>query len=253
MSDWRACIIIPIYNHDLTIAAVVDALRQYQLPIIIVDDGSDQATKAALAALAPTASEALEVLLHEHNQGKGGAVMTGLQRAEARGFTHALQVDADGQHCLSDIPAFIERSQQQPQALVSGWPQYDESLPKSRRIGRNITHFWVAVETWSTQVKDTMCGFRVYPLARTNRLLKQQRLGKRMDFDIEVMIKLYWQGTPMQFIPTAVTYPADGRSHFHVVRDNIKITWMHTGLVVGMLLRSPYWLLRLLLRKRVPA
>lgn len=233
------CFLIPIYNHDKTITATVERLLPYELPIIIVDDGSNIHTKEVLAVLAEEHKSL--VLLHTlaENSGKGGAVMAGFRVAAEQGFTHALQIDADGQHDSQDIPKFLTLSEKNPGALISGQPQYDESMPRSRRIGRKITHFWVHIETLSTQIKDTMCGFRVYPLYQTVGLIKNRAIGTRMDFDIEIMVRLYWAGTPVLFIPTNVIYPQGGQSHFRALHDNVKISWLHTRLFFGMLPRIP--------------
>ncbi|NQZ08546.1 MAG: glycosyltransferase family 2 protein, partial [Algicola sp.] len=106
------------------------------------------------------------------------------------------------------------------------------------------THFWVWVETLSFTIKDTMCGFRVYPLKPCIELIQAKTLGTRMDFDIEIMVRLYWRGVATLFLPTKVIYPEDGISHFQPVADNVRITWMHTRLFFGMLLRSPVLLWR---------
>ncbi|GAB59865.1 glycosyltransferase family 2 protein [Rheinheimera nanhaiensis] len=239
----RNCFVIPIYNHHETIAATVAALLPYQLPLIIVDDGSDMATKQVLAQLAQQHS-LIQLLTLAENGGKGAAVSAGLRHALAAGLSHALQIDADGQHDIQDIPAFWQLSAQQPLALISGAPLYDDSMPRSRRIGRHITHFWVHIETLSRDIKDSMLGLRVYPLATTVALLDRVKLGQRMDFDIEIMVRLYWQGVPVQFIPTKVVYPQGGRSHFNLLRDNWLISKMHTRLFFGMLWRAPVLLWR---------
>lgn len=239
----KRCFVIPVYNHPDTIAATVRSLLQFELPIIVVDDGSDSSTKTELAALAAQIP-AMELLTLPDNLGKGGAVMAGLSRAFERGFSHALQVDADGQHNLADIPLLWQSSAAQPLALVSGAPVYDDSIPTGRKIGRYITHFWVWVETLSFSVKDTMCGFRVYPLASCMQLFASKKPGLRMDFDIEVMVRLYWQQVPIKFVPTKVIYPEGGRSHFMVLRDNWLISKMHSRLFFGMLKRLPLLLWR---------
>lgn len=237
------CFVIPIYNHHETIAATVAALAVYQLAIIIVDDGSDQPTRDVLAELAQQ-NPLVEVITLAQNGGKGSAVTAGLRRALVRGFSHALQIDADGQHDTGDIPAFWQLSAQYPAALISGQPLYDDSMPRSRRIGRKITHFWVHIETLSLDIKDSMLGLRVYPLAATVALLDSVRLGQRMDFDIEIMVRLYWRAVPVLFIPSRVIYPQGGRSHFNLLHDNWLISKMHTRLFFGMLWRSPLLLWR---------
>ncbi|MBQ4674426.1 glycosyltransferase family 2 protein [Aeromonas dhakensis] len=242
------CLLIPCYNHAGPLAAVLARLAEFELPCLLVDDGSEPVAAAALDALAARYPW-VSLLRHSHNQGKGGAVMTGLRRAHALGFSHALQVDADGQHDLTDLPALLAEARQHPAALVSGRPLYDDSVPKGRLYGRYITHVWVWIETLSFAIKDSMCGFRVYPLAPTCALLERVALGRRMDFDTEVMVRLHWAGVPMRFVPTRVIYPVDGRSHFRLFRDNLDISWMHTRLVCrllwDLLLRLCRWPARL--------
>ncbi|TNI59861.1 glycosyltransferase family 2 protein [Aeromonas dhakensis] len=242
------CLLIPCYNHAGPLAAVLARLAEFKLPCLLVDDGSEPVAAAALDALAAQ-HPWVSLLRHPHNQGKGGAVMTGLRRAHELGFSHALQVDADGQHDLADLPALLAEARQHPAALVSGRPLYDDSVPKGRLYGRYITHVWVWIETLSFAIKDSMCGFRVYPLASTCALLERVALGRRMDFDTEVMVRLHWAGVPMRFVPTRVIYPVDGRSHFRLFRDNLDISWMHTRLVCrllwDLLLRLCRWPARL--------
>lgn len=242
------CLLIPCYNHAGPLAAVLARLVEFKLPCLLVDDGSEPVAAAALDALAAQ-HPWVSLLRHPHNQGKGGAVMTGLRRAHELGFSHALQVDADGQHDLTDLPALLAEARQHPAALVSGRPLYDDSVPKGRLYGRYITHVWVWIETLSFAIKDSMCGFRVYPLASTCALLERVALGRRMDFDTEVMVRLHWAGVPMRFVPTRVIYPVDGRSHFRLFRDNLDISWMHTRLVCrllwDLLLRLCRWPARL--------
>lgn len=209
----------------------------------MVNDGSDEKSKTLFSNLSDNI-ELLTVINHEMNQGKGAAVQTGLKSAFSQGFTHALQIDADGQHDLADVEKLLKKSYENPLALISGQPVYDESIPKHRYYARNITHFWVWIETLSFQIKDTMCGYRVYPLASSVELISQKSLGKRMDFDIEIMVKLFWKKVSIIFIPTAVEYPEHGISHFRALEDNVLISWMHTRLFFGMLLRSPILIYR---------
>lgn len=229
------CLIIPCYNHSAPLAGVLAGLKSLGLPCLLVDDGSEPAAAAALDALAATHGDWVSLLRHDRNQGKGVAVTTGLMAARARGFSHGVQIDADGQHDLSDVPRLLAEAARQPDALVSGRPIYDDSVPKGRLYGRYITHVWVWIETLSFTIADSMCGFRVYPLAASCALLDEVRLGRRMDFDTEVMVRLYWRGVPMRFVPTRVIYPADGSSHFRLWRDNLDISWMHTRLVCRLL------------------
>lgn len=236
--------IIPNYNHDLVIESTISALQRFNLPIILVDDGSNSATEQVLADV-DAKFENVTLIRRKENGGKGAAVQTGLAQALEQGWSHALQVDADGQHDLNDVERLLEQSKKQPLALVSGQPIYDESISKGRYYGRFITHFWVYIETLSTEIKDSMCGFRVYPLRAYQKLIQTNvSLGNKMDFDIEIMVKMHWQNVPIIFVPTKVHYPENGVSHFHVLDDNVLISLMHTRLFFGMLWRLPQLLTR---------
>ena len=237
------CVLIPCYNHGAMMASVLARLQPFGLPCIVVDDGSNADTQQTLARLAAETANLTLIRLPE-NAGKGAAVLRGLQAAAEAGFSHAVQVDADGQHAIEDIPKLLEQAKQHPTALISGQPIYDDSIPRSRLYGRWVTHVWVWIETLSLTLKDSMCGFRVYPVAPTLTLAEQVTLGKRMDFDTEVMVRLYWQGNTSYFVPTRVTYPPDGLSHFDALKDNLRISWMHTRLFLGMLPRMPKLLCR---------
>lgn len=240
---FNPCVVIPCYNHGATMASVLARLQPFHLPCIVVDDGSNETTQQALKTLADSHDDLLLVRL-EQNSGKGAAVIRGLEEAGNAGFTHAVQIDADGQHAIEDLPKLIELAKQHPDALISGQPIYDDSIPRSRLYGRWITHFWVWIETLSLQLKDSMCGFRVYPVEPTLKLARSVELGQRMDFDTEVMVRLYWQGNTSYFLPTHVTYPHDGLSHFDALKDNVSISLMHTRLFFGMLPRIPSLLRR---------
>ncbi|MEZ8126704.1 glycosyltransferase [Vibrio splendidus] len=236
-SSYNACFLIPCFNHGATMPAVVSSLLNFELPIIIVDDGSELETKQFLTPLADSPSVTLVTL--EQNQGKGGAVKAGIKRAQELGFSHAIQIDADGQHDLDALPALIQASQTKPQHLISGQPVYDESVPKARLYGRYATHIWVWIETLSLSIKDSMCGFRAYPIDKTQTVLNKYDVGSRMDFDIEILVRLYWEGCDIDFVETRVIYPENGISHFDALWDNVKISWMHTRLFFGMLPRAP--------------
>ena len=233
----KFCVVIPVYNHGESLAGTIDRLSVYDLPIILVDDGSDAASKAFIAEL--TARNDVDLITHAENQGKGAALMAGLRAAWEHGYTHVLQIDADGQHDLNDVGRFLDEARGHPDALVSGVPQFDDSIPRSRFYGRYITRFWVAVETLSLKIPDTMCGFRVYPLKASMRLIDERKLGSRMEFDIEIAVRLYWRGVDFVPVPTRVIYPESGVSHFRLGRDNWLISKTHAKLFFGMLLRLP--------------
>lgn len=241
--DVTPCVLIPCYNHGAMMSRVLARLQPFGLPCIVVDDGSDTDTQQELERLAVETANLTLIRLAE-NSGKGAATIRGLQAAAEAGFSHAVQVDADGQHAIEDIPKLLALAEEHPTALISGLPIYDDSIPRSRLYGRWVTHIWVWIETLSLQLKDSMCGFRVYPVAPTLQLAQRSALGKRMDFDTEVMVRLYWQGNTSYFIPTHVTYPPDGLSHFGALKDNLRISRMHTRLFFGMLPRIPSLLFR---------
>ncbi len=233
---FRVCIVVPVFNHGSGAAALAEKLANTALPTIMVDDGSDDTCRAVLQALS-VRHDWLKLLEHTENRGKGAAVLTGLRAAHAQGFSHAVQIDADGQHDPGDIPRFLACAEANPDAVIAGCPMFDKSVPRGRLVARYLTHVWVWIETLSLTIRDSMCGFRVYPLAQVVRLADRVRLGRRMDFDPEILVRLHWEGVSILAFPTKVTYPADGSSHFKLWRDNCLISWMHTRLFFGMLWR----------------
>ncbi|AJK45812.1 glycosyltransferase family 2 protein [Burkholderia plantarii] len=242
------CIVIPIYNHGEAIGGTLARLMVHGLPVIVVDDGSDAATQGTLAALAERYAGRLTLLRLPQNGGKGAAVMEGLRAARAAGYTHAIQIDADGQHDAVDVPAFVAAARAEPDAVVLGRPRFDASVPKARLYGRYLTHVWVWIETLSFDIADSMCGFRLYPIDAVCRLIDEVRLPTRMCFDSEVLVRLHWRGLPFRAIATRVVYPEDGVSHFDVLWDNVRISASHTRLVFGMLARAPWLLARRFIR-----
>lgn len=235
---FRPCAVIPVYDHEHAIGRVVESVAAVGLPCILVDDGSGPACRRELARIASGVAQ-VNLLRLDANSGKGAAVLAGLRAAHAARFTHALQIDADGQHTLTDIPRFLEAARRSPDTLICGQPVFDESIPKSRLYGRYLTHALVWINTLSFDVPDAMCGFRIYPLSPVIDLIDHERIGSRMDFDIDILVRLHWRGVPMQWLETRVSYPEDGVSHFRMWRDNLLISWLHVRLFLHMLLRLP--------------
>ncbi|MBE1159930.1 glycosyltransferase family 2 protein [Dyella acidiphila] len=242
-ASFRPCALIPIYNHKDTIVETVRAMQAHQLPVVIVDDGSNVATREVLDALAARENGVLLIRL-PRNAGKGRALTTGMIAARDAGYTHALQIDADGQHNAGDAPRFLAAGRSAPRALICGQPIYDESVPRARLYGRYVTHVCVWLETLSFTLRDSMCGYRLYPLDATCAEIDRAPLPARMDFDTEVAVRLIWRGVPVRNLPTRVTYPDNGLSHFHMLHDNLRISAMHTRLLLGMLPRAPMLLWR---------
>jgi glycosyltransferase involved in cell wall biosynthesis len=238
----RILALVPVYNHPEHLPRVVNGLRQHELPVLLVDDGSEPVCARLIAELG--ALPEIAVLRHPRNRGKGAAIVTGLEWARAQGYSHVLQIDADGQHELGDVPALIAAARRRPEALVSGLPVFAADVPKVRLYSRYLTHAWVWINTWSLDIRDSMCGFRVYPVATCCQLLQGQRPGRRMSFDPEILVRFHWQGGSVVFVPTPVRYPPGGRSHFRLLDDNLRLAYMHTRLFFGMLRRAPRLLAR---------
>lgn len=227
--------VIPHYNHSNTVGNVADQLCHLGLPVLIIDDGSSVEHKERLQKLINHS----DIQLHfcSHNGGKGAAMKVGFRLAFEQGFHYVIQVDADGQHQLSDVATFLQKSAENPTALICGRPIYGDDAPKSRLYGRKITDFWNAIHTHSRDILDGMCGFRLYPLKQTLDLLEQESIGDRMDFDIEIIVKAHWYQIPMIWVDTPVRYELNGVSHFRAFADNWKITKMHTKLFWKMVWR----------------
>ena len=122
----------------------------------------------------------------------------------------------------------------------------DARVPKSRLYGRQISRALVWLFTLSFDVRDPLCGFRGIPLAPALRLFDRERLGERMEFDPEFIVRLYWEGAEIVSLPTAVRYPEGGLSHFDIVWDDLRLAWLYVRLAGGTALRAP----RLLRRSR---
>lgn len=234
---FHPCVLVPVYNHEGAVAATCRALERLALPILLIDDGSDAECAGVLRTLAERPG--VQLLALETNGGKGRAVREGLFHAHALGFSHALQVDADGQHDVQSLPPFIEAARRDPAALIVGYPQFDHSVPKLRFCARYITHLWVWLNTLSLELRDTMCGVRLYPLARLTPMLARRGCGDRMEFDTEVLVRWHWRYRRVANLPVRVHYPQDGVSHFRLWRDNLLMARMHLRLTGGMLRRLP--------------
>ncbi|MFA6164057.1 MAG: glycosyltransferase family 2 protein [Methylobacter sp.] len=240
----KTCIIIPVYNHEHAIPQVISRLKKYSISCLLVNDGSSAACSKVLEDLARQEPGWLTLLNRAENGGKGAAVIDGFNTAIQLGYTHAIQIDADGQHNIDDIPRFLEAGRLNPDVMILGKPVFDESVPKIRLYGRYLTTLCIVINTLSLAIADGMCGFRLYPLAAVDKLISTTPIGQRMNYDIDIVVRLYWQGVEAINIPTAVHYPYDGVSHFRLWRDNVMISKTHVRLFFGMLIRIPQLLLR---------
>ena len=244
---FRPCIVIPTYDNPRTVETVVRQARSYLLDIIVVDDGSDAAGRAACEAIA---DQRLAHVVHRNvNGGKGAAVKTGLAVARDLGFTHAAQVDADGQHDLTQLPRLLDAGRADPDALILGYPEYDDSANRVRLVARRFTQFWIDLEVGRGVIRDAMVGFRLYPIPST---LAAKAAGDRMDFDVEIPVRMSWAGVPIINLPVPVRYltkAEGGVSHFQPLRDNLRFSWLHTRLCTKVFFR---WLGRRIWPPKAP-
>ena len=203
--------------------------------------------RSVSVALLSASDPGVRVLVLPENQGKGAAVLQGLEAAAAQGYTHALTLDSDGQHPTAMIGEFMAASAATPAAMILGEPQFDASAPSVRVKGRKISNWWANLETLWAGIHDSLFGFRVYPIAPLVQVMRGQVWMRRFDFDAEAVVRLAWRGVPAQNIAAPVSYfRADegGVSHFRYGRDNVLLTWMHLRLFAGFLLRLPVLLAR---------
>lgn len=239
-------VLIPSFNPGPKVFETVAAARRMWAPVWVVVDGSTDGTTEQLQALAATDPD-LKVIVLPRNRGKGFAVLSGARAALAAGFTHALAMDSDGQHPAECIPQFMAASRAAPQAMILGEPVFGADAPLLRVRGRRISNWWANLETLWSGVHDSLFGFRVYPLAPLERVMRRQPWMRRFDFDVEVVVRLCWRGVRPVNLPAPVRYfrPEEGGvSHFNYLRDNVLLTWMHTRLFFGFVVRLPLLALR---------
>lgn len=239
-------VLIPSFNPGATVYETVKAARRQWSPVWVVVDGSTDGTAAGLQEMA-IADTDLKVIVLERNQGKGTAVLHGLEQAFRQGFSHVLTMDSDGQHDASMIPLFMQTSQQNPDAMILGVPIFDSSAPSIRVKGRKISNWWANFETCAGGIGDSLFGFRVYPVEPLRAIMRKHRWMRRFDFDPEAVVRLSWHGVKPVNIPAKVRYlkaEEGGVSHFNYWRDNKLLTWMHTRLFFGFLMRLPLLLWR---------
>lgn len=240
----KISLLIPIFDHGATIAGVVAQILPHGLPCLIVDDGSAEPTRKVLSQL-ESAHPEVSVLRRKRNGGRGAALKSGYGAALERGFSHVIQLDADGQHCAEDVPRFVDAIKSDPEALVLGAPRFDASAPRARIYGRQLSRAMVWLSTLSLAVEDPLCGFRGIPLAATCQLLRQRELGDHMEFDPELVIALVRRGLRVCNLPTRVVYAQGGLSHFDLWRDNARLSRVYARALAGVPRELPGALLRL--------
>ena len=224
---------IPVFNHAATLAPLAREARVHVPDVLVVDDGSTDADLAAQLA-----GEAVTVVQHDRNRGKGAALRTALAFARERGFTHLVTLDADGQHAPADLPRFLEAIRRAPEALVLGVRNFTvPNVPRASRFGRAFSNFWIALET-GVVCADTQCGYRAYPVGLVSQLPLS---GRRYEFEVEVLTRGFWAGLPLAEVPVATWYapPGERISHFGKVHDNLRIARVHARLLLRRLCPWP--------------
>jgi glycosyltransferase involved in cell wall biosynthesis len=227
-------VLIPSYNSGpRLLATVCEALERWS-PVWVVVDGSTDGSYLPVLELALT-EPGLRVLPRVKNRGKGAVVLDGAEAARVAGFTHALVMDADGQHPADRIAEFMMISQNQPAALIAGRPIFGDEAPWVRLNGRKLSIGMAHLETLGRVIGDPLFGFRVYPLTPLVEGMRRTRHARGYDFDPEMAVRLVWRGTPVINVPAACRYYSKaegGISHFHYLRDNLRMIWLHTRLML---------------------
>lgn len=239
---FRPIALVPTFDNPRTVRSVVENLRPCLDDVLVVDDGSGPDGRAACEKLARDGIANVHRL--ERNGGKGAAVKAGFTLAARRGFTHAFQVDADGQHDLACLPEFLRTAEARPDALILGYPVYDESAPRTRLVARRVTKFWVDVEVGREVVRDAMIGCRVYPI---DAALRADARGNRMEFDVEIVVRMARAGVPVVNLPVHVRYLTEaegGISHFRPVRDILRLSWMHSRICTRLSMQKAFGWMR---------
>jgi glycosyltransferase involved in cell wall biosynthesis len=239
-------VLIPSYNPGPKVYQTVRGALEQWAPVWVVVDGSTDDSAHGLQAMA-TENANLRVLVLPDNVGKGAAVLHGLDMASGNGFTHALTMDSDGQHPDHLIPSFMTASLNEPGAMVLGVPVFAADAPRLRVNGRKVSNAWANLETLWAGIGDSLFGFRVYPIDPLRQVMKGQRWMRRFDFDPEAVVRMCWRGVKPVNLPATVRYfriDEGGVSHFNYLRDNLLLTWMHSRLLLGFLLRLPMLLAR---------
>jgi glycosyltransferase involved in cell wall biosynthesis len=234
-------VLIPSYNPGPGVIDTVRQARAQWTPVWVVVDGSTDGTDRLLQAEAAR-DPGLRVIVLPQNQGKGSAVLAGIEQAAREGFSHALTMDSDGQHPADLIPAFMAASQRDPGTMVLGKPVFGPEAPALRVNGRKVSNGWANLETLWMGVGDSLDGFRVYPIAPLAKIMRGNHFMRRFDFDPEAVVRLCWAGVRPVNIDAPVRYLSaeeGGVSHFKYLRDNTLLTWMHTRLFIGFVLRLP--------------
>jgi len=224
----KICVIIPVYNSGNLIIAVIKSVLQYTENLIVVNDGSTDGTLDAIrrCGLDP---QSPHVVSYEKNRGKGYALRKGFQRALELDFTHAVTMDADGQHLASDLDIMTKLAENQLDALIIGARKFDNpNMPQGSRFANKFSNFWFMVQT-GKRLPDTQTGFRVYPLQKIG---KMRLFTNRYESELEILARSAWCNIPIVSQPVDVYYPPINEriSHFKGGKDFFRISVLNTVL-----------------------
>ena len=214
-------IVIPCFNHAATVAGVVRCAQDWG-PVVLVDDGSTDG---------PPALPGVHRIRFEKNRGKGAALQAGFRHARGAGYTHAITLDADGQHRAEDIPRFLDAAARQPEAVLVGVRDFVAAgAPARRRRANAFSSFWFRMET-GLRLTDTQCGFRCYPLALVEGLKIR---SERYAFELEALVRAAWSGAPLVPVPVRCSYTPEQvrRSHYRPYLDTWRITRLNSRLAL---------------------
>jgi glycosyltransferase involved in cell wall biosynthesis len=251
-SDWqtlfdqhRICVLIPTYNNGGTLEQVIREVLDYTNNVVIVNDGSTDAT-AELLELFP----GITVLSYSPNRGKGWALRQGFKLAARAGYRYAITIDSDGQHFAKDLPMFVNDLIEKGDGLVMGARNMDQaSVPGKSSVGNKISSFWFNVET-GVKLADTQSGYRLYPI---HSLSKMKWLTRKFEFEIEVLVRASWSGINVRSVPVTVYYPPPGTriSHFRPFKDFTRITILNVIFVfIAFLYIKPRDFFRVMFQKK---
>ncbi|MEK0445293.1 MAG: hypothetical protein RLZZ399_614 [Verrucomicrobiota bacterium] len=231
------CIVIPSYNSGCLLEKTLREVLETGWPVFLVVDGSTDGSERCAEPLG-SAFGTLETIRFDENRGKGAAVIAAFEAAHARGFTHALVMDSDGQHAVRDIPTMMTLSGRNPEAMILGVPDFGADAPRLRVYWRRVGNWWTRLETLSAGIRDSLFGFRVYPIQLSLSALRDTSAGRRFDFETQLAVRLYWAGVRPLNVLSKVIYPSRSRggvSHFRYLRDNWLLLRTHLALTLEAL------------------
>lgn len=226
----KVCVLVPTYNNERTLENVLTSILEYTNQVIVVNDGSTDSTPDLLKKFPQ-----VKVVSYLPNKGKGYALRTGFREAVRAGYDYAITIDSDGQHFAEDLPKFLKKLEDHPNAIIIGARNMEQaSVPGKSSFGNKFSNFWFQVET-GRKMSDTQSGYRLYPV----RLMKDTKfLTRKFEFEIEVLVASSWRGIEITEVPVRVFYAEKEKrvSHFRPFKDFTRISILNTALVTVALL-----------------